>query len=56
VSLFGKDLRHAKLASISPVTSGTLGQLGFEPAVEATHYTMEGVVEAILRACETEKT
>lgn len=46
--MFGENLRRARLASISPVTSATLRQLGFEPAAEATVYTMEGVVEAIL--------
>jgi uroporphyrinogen III methyltransferase/synthase len=48
VHLFGDDLRRAKLASISPITSSTLRELGYEPAAEAHEYTMEGVVEAIL--------
>jgi uroporphyrinogen III methyltransferase / synthase len=48
--MFGEDLRKAKIASISPVTSATLAELGFEPAAEATRYTMEGVVDAILAA------
>lgn len=48
--LFGENLRQAKLASISPVTSATLRRLGFEPAAEASQYTMPGVVEAILRS------
>jgi uroporphyrinogen III methyltransferase / synthase len=47
VSLFGEGLKNAKLASISPITSGTLRELGFEPAAEAKEFTMEGVVEAI---------
>lgn len=46
-SLFGEDLQRAKLASISPITSATLRELGFEPAVEAREYTMPGVVQAI---------
>lgn len=46
--LFGEDLRQAKLASISPITSATLRELGFEPAAEAETYTMQGVVDAIL--------
>ena len=46
--LFGEDLRKCKLASISPVTSGTLRELGFVPAVEAIHYTGEGLVQAVL--------
>ena len=44
----GQRLAAAKLASISPVTSATLRELGFEPAVEATEYTMEGLVKAML--------
>ena len=47
--LLGDDLRRAGLASISPVTSETLRRLGFEPAGEASEYTMSGVVEAIAR-------
>jgi uroporphyrinogen-III synthase len=35
------------LASIGPVTSATLRQAGLEPAIEATEYTMEGLVAAI---------
>jgi uroporphyrinogen III methyltransferase/synthase len=48
--MFGDDLHKAKIASISPVTSATLAELGFKPAAEATRYTMEGVVEAVLTA------
>ncbi|HUY35835.1 MAG TPA: uroporphyrinogen-III C-methyltransferase [Pirellulales bacterium] len=47
-AMFGDQLRKARLASISPVTSGTLRELGFEPAVEAGEYTMAGIVEAIV--------
>ena len=49
VTLFGEKLRQSKLASISPVTSNTLKELGYEPAVEATEYTMPGLVDAIRR-------
>jgi len=52
--LFGEDLRKTKIVSISPVTSATLRELGFEPAAEATQYTMEGVVATILTATSTE--
>ena len=48
-NLFGDDLKKSKLASISPVTTGTLNELGFSPSAEALEYTMDGVVEAILR-------
>jgi uroporphyrinogen III methyltransferase/synthase len=50
VRLFGEELRKTKIVSISPVTSATLRELGFEPAAEASQYTMEGVVEAIQAA------
>jgi len=50
VAMFGQELRKARLASISPVTSATLRELGCEPDVEAQTYTMAGVVEAILQA------
>lgn len=48
VRLFGDDLRKTKLATISPITSGTLRELGFEPAAEAKEYTIAGIVKAIL--------
>ncbi len=47
-AMFGDDLRRARLASISPVTSSVLRGLGFEPAVEADPYTMDGLIDAIL--------
>lgn len=47
VKLFGESLKKSKLASISPITSGTLRELGYEPAAEAKEFTMAGVVEAI---------
>ncbi len=48
--MFGDDLRRSRLASISPITSATLRELGFEPAVEASEYTMDGMAAAILSA------
>jgi uroporphyrinogen III methyltransferase/synthase len=47
VALFGESLRAARLASISPVTSQTLRELGHPPAAEAAEYTMAGLVAAI---------
>ena len=47
VGLFGEQLRRTRLASISPVTSQTLRELGHPPAVEAEEYTMPGLVAAI---------
>ena len=47
--LFGDDLRKTKLASISPITSGVLRELGYQPSAEATEYTLAGLTEAIVR-------
>lgn len=47
VRMFGDSLHKTKLASISPITSATLRELGFEPAAESTEYTMPSVVAAI---------
>lgn len=48
-ALFGDDLRRTRLVSISPVTSATLREAGHEPAVEAEVYTVDGLIEAVLR-------
>ncbi len=48
--LYGESLRHARLASIGPLTSATLRNLGFEPAVEACPHTVAGLIDAIQRA------
>jgi uroporphyrinogen III methyltransferase/synthase len=50
VGLFGQGLRKSRLASISPLTSGVLRELGYEPAAEAQSYTMDGLVAAIVAA------
>jgi uroporphyrinogen-III synthase len=42
------SLREITLASIGPVTSATLTQAGFKPAVEAKEFTMAGLVKAIV--------
>ncbi len=47
-AMFGEILRRSKLASISPVTSSTLRELGHEPAIEAKEYTIAGLVTAIV--------
>lgn len=51
VRLFGDSLRRTRLVSISPVTSATIRELGFEPAAEAEVYTMAGLVAALVKAC-----
>ena len=40
-------LQGIDLASIGPVTSATLRELGLAPTIEAREYTMEGLVQAI---------
>ena len=50
--LFGDQLHGIRLASISPITSDTLRQCGFEPTVEARVYTIEGIITAIREAAE----
>ena len=47
-AMFGDALGKSRLASISPVTSDVLRQLGYPPAAEASPYTMPGMVEAII--------
>jgi uroporphyrinogen III methyltransferase / synthase len=47
VRMFGDSLKNTKLTSISPITSATLRELGYEPEAEAKDYTMAGVVAAI---------
>lgn len=48
VRLFGPHLRQTRLATISPITSATLRDLGYEPAAEARAYTVDGLVAAIV--------
>jgi uroporphyrinogen III methyltransferase/synthase len=49
-ALFGENLRKTRLVSISPITSATLREVGYKPAVEARTYTIPGVIEAMMRA------
>jgi uroporphyrinogen III methyltransferase/synthase len=48
--LYGEHMASTKLASISPITSATLRELGFEAAVEAKVYDMNGLVDSIVAA------
>jgi uroporphyrinogen III methyltransferase/synthase len=50
VQMFGEDLRQSRLASLSPITSNTLRELGFEPAIEAKVHTMQGLIDALLQS------
>ncbi len=47
VAMFGELLRGTRLASLSPITSETLRELGYPPAVESQEATMAGLVRAI---------
>lgn len=46
--LFGDHLQQIKTASISPLTSAALRELGYTPTTEAQEYTMAGVIAAIV--------
>ena len=48
-ALLGDHLATVRLASISPITSEVLRELGLTPTVEAGSYTMKGIVDAILQ-------
>jgi uroporphyrinogen III methyltransferase/synthase len=48
VRLYGDLLKSAKIVSISPLTSATLRELGYEPAHEATPHTVDGMVGTLL--------
>ncbi|MEX2175454.1 MAG: uroporphyrinogen-III C-methyltransferase [Pirellulaceae bacterium] len=50
VRMFGAALARTKLVSISPLTSATLRELGYEPAAEAQEYTLAGVIAAVRAA------
>lgn len=45
--MFAGGLRNSKFASLSPVTSKTLRDLGYEVTIEAHPYTVDALVEAI---------
>ncbi|NIL98096.1 MAG: uroporphyrinogen-III C-methyltransferase [Planctomycetales bacterium] len=47
-AMFGDLLRRSRVASISPVTSETLRELGYPPHVEAVDYTTDGLIDAMV--------
>ena len=49
VRLFGEALRKTRIASISPITSAALEDLGFSPAFEASEATMAGLAACFER-------
>jgi uroporphyrinogen III methyltransferase/synthase len=50
VRLYGDSLKETRFASIGPIASAALRELGFEPTVEAAPHTTAALVEAMLRA------
>lgn len=46
--MFGSAIRRSKLASLSPVTSATLRELGYQIDAEAAPYTIDQLITAIL--------
>ena len=48
VRMFGESLRRSKIASIGPVTTQALTEIGFPPTVEAAQATMPALVEAVV--------
>lgn len=48
-ALGAERLQTVRTATIGPVTSATLREFGIEPAAEASVYTSDGVVDAILK-------
>lgn len=47
INLLGPHSENVQFASISPITSETLRGLGKSPEIEASEYTMDGLVRAI---------
>ncbi|MBT8398419.1 MAG: uroporphyrinogen-III C-methyltransferase [Gemmatimonadetes bacterium] len=48
VRLYGEALRSAKIVSISPLTTATLKELGYDPVFEARPHTVDGMVSALV--------
>jgi len=48
VQMFGNDLRHTKIAAISPLTAGVFGEAGYGPVAVAATYTTEGLLRRML--------
>ncbi|MBQ1454927.1 MAG: uroporphyrinogen-III synthase [Thermoguttaceae bacterium] len=50
VRLYGGRLKQTRLVSISPLTGGTLAELGFPAYLQAAEATMAGMLDAIRNA------
>ena len=48
--LFGDSLKNTKIATLSPITSKTLRDLGYEVHAEAHPYTIESLIQAIMQS------
>ncbi len=48
VRLYGEDLGDVRFASIGPIASASLRDLGYEPAVQASPQSTDGMVDAML--------
>ncbi len=48
VNLYGELLRSARFVSMSPITSATLAELGFDADIEAPSATIPGIVAALI--------
>ena len=57
MSLLGSDYKEklagVKLASIGPITTRTLVELGMQPTIQAQAYTIDGLVKAMLETTPT---
>ena len=51
-----RSMKGVQFASIGPVTSATLRELGMPVAIEASEYTMGGLIRAIVLARYAEPT
>jgi uroporphyrinogen III methyltransferase/synthase len=54
MALLGDDyrakLQHVRLASIGPITSSTLRELGLPPTIEAQTFNIDGLIDALVGA------
>jgi uroporphyrinogen III methyltransferase/synthase len=48
VRIYGESLKKSRIVSISPLTSATLQELGYDPEMEASPHTLEGMVAVLL--------
>ena len=51
VEAVGTSIGRARIASIGPITSATVRELGLEVAIEAAEYTIPGLVRAVVELC-----